>query len=100
MPFYGFVYGFVNFTTMVPSTNYDGYRIDSSLNLCGVREIFFIVESAIVDPMNPGPLFLISKKTDEGIDIVHFDLSSPDPTTGISGTAALNTDLDEDPVQF
>ena len=77
-----------------------GLRIDSPLNLKGVREIFFTVEGDTVDPLNRGPLFLTSTMTPGGVDVVHFDLTSPDPAVNVSGTAALLVDLDQDPVQF
>ena len=100
-PLHGYVYGFVSFTSLTPPSNYDGFRIDSPLNLKGVREIFFTVEGdTVVDPLNRGPLFLTSTMTRDGIDVVHFDLTSPDPAVNVSGTAALLVDLDQDPVQF
>jgi len=99
-PLHGNVYGFANYSSVTPPANYDGYRLDSPLNLKGVQEIFFTVEGDTVDPLNRGPLFLISKRTPGGADVVHFELSSPDPMVNVSGTAALLVDLDEDPVQF
>lgn len=99
-PLHGFVYGFVKYTSLTPPANYDGYRIDSPLNLKGVQEIFFTVEGDTVDPKNRGPLFLTSQRTQGGIDVVHFDLIHADPMGTASGTAALLVDLDQDPVQF
>ena len=99
-PLNGTVYGFVDFTSLTPPANYDGLRIDTPLNLKGVREIFFTVEGDTVDPKNRGPLFLVSTPTPGGRDVVHFDLTSADPTVAVSGTAALYVDLDQDPVQF
>ncbi len=60
-PLHGFVYGFVSFTTLTPPANYDGYRIDSPLNLKGVQEVFMTVENDTVDPKNRGPLFMTSQ---------------------------------------
>jgi len=99
-PLHGFVYGFVKFLSVSPPSDYDGYRIDTPLNLKGVQEIFFTIEGDTVDPMNRGPLFLISKRTQGGLDVVHFDLVHADPNGTASGTAVLEVDLDNDPVQF
>ena len=44
------IYGFVSFTSLTPPANYDGFRIDTPLNLKGVQEIFFTVEGDTVDP--------------------------------------------------
>jgi hypothetical protein len=99
-PLRGTVYGFVKFISSKPPSDYDGVRIDTPLNLKGVREIFFTLEGNSVDPLNRGPLFLTSKLTQGGIDVVHFDLIHADPMGSASGTAALLVDLDEDPVQF
>jgi hypothetical protein len=99
-PLHGTVYGFKKFVSVTPPANFDGFRIDSPLNLKGVQEIFFTVEGATVDPLNRGPLFLISERTLDGNDVVHFDLIHADPMGTASGTAALLVDLDQDPVQF
>ncbi len=99
-PLRGTIYGFVKFVSVTPPSNYDGFRIDSPLNLKGVQEIFFTLEGNTVDPNNRGPLFLISQRTQGGLDIVHFDLIHADPMGLATGTAALEVDLDNDPVQF
>lgn len=99
-PLKGTVYGFPKFLSVTPPSDYDGFRIDTPINLKGVREIFFTVENDNVDPANRGPLFLVSKLSQGGIDIVHFDLVGGSPTVTASGTAALEVDLDNDPVQF
>jgi hypothetical protein len=99
-PLHGYVYGFKKFVSIVPPANFDGYRIDTPLNLKGVQEIFFTVEGATVDPLNRGPLFLISERSLNGNDVVHFDLIHADPMGTATGTAALLVDLDQDPVQF
>jgi hypothetical protein len=99
-PLNGVVYGFVKFLSSTPPSDYDGFRIDTPLNLKGVQEIFFTVEGDTVDPMNRGPLFLISKRTQGGVGVVHFDLTHADPNGTASGTAVLEVDLDNDPVQF
>ena len=98
-PLHGNIYGFIRFISNVPAANYDGFRIDSPLKLQGVQEIFFTIEGDTVDPANRGPLFLTSTRTQGGIDIVHFELAQPDGGAA-TGTAALEVDLDNDPVQF
>ena len=99
-PLHGTIYGFVHFVTITPPANYDGFRIDSPLNLKGTQELFMTVENATVDAQNRGPLFLVSTKTPGGVDVLHFDLVHAAPMGTASGTAALLTDLDQDPVQF
>jgi hypothetical protein len=99
-PLKGTIYGFVKFLSVTPPSDYDGFRIDTPLNLKGVQEIFFTLEGNTVDPNNRGPLFLISKRTQGGVDVVHFDLVHADPMGTASGTAVLEVDLDSDPVQF
>ncbi len=99
-PLNGYIYGFVEFTTLTPVQSYNGFRIDSPLNLKGVQEIFFTVENDTVDPLNRGPLFLISQLTQGGRDVVHFNLLDSVPNGPHTGTATLEVDLDEDPVQF
>jgi hypothetical protein len=99
-PAHGTVYGFVAFNTLQPVADYDGYRLDMPVNLKGIQEVFFTTESATVDPKNRGPLYLISTLTGGGTDVVHFDLAPPPGSMGISGTAAMYVNLDQDPVQF
>jgi hypothetical protein len=99
-PLNGTVYGFVKFVSTTPPANYDGFRIDSPLNLKGVQEIFMTIEGNTVDPLNRGPLFLISQLSPIGRDVVHFDLTHADPMGTASGTVSLIVDVDQDPVQF
>ncbi len=99
-PLHGVVYGFVRFISTTPPTNYDGFRIDTPLNLKGVQELFLTAENDTVDPKNRGPLFMTSQLTQGGNDVVHFNLIHADPAGTASGTAALLVDLDQDPVQF
>jgi hypothetical protein len=97
-PAHGTVYGFVSFSTVVPATNYDGYRLDMPVSLKGVQEIFFTVEGDNVDPNHRGPLYLVSTRTPGGNDVVHFDLTPPAGSmAAISGTAALYVNLDVAP---
>src|SRR5262249_53545189 len=99
-PLHGYVFGFPAFFSIVPPTNYDGFRIDTPVNLQGVQEIFFTLEGDNVDPNNRGPLFLTSKRVPGGNDIIQFDLTHADPNGTATGAAALYVDLDQDPVQF
>jgi hypothetical protein len=97
-PLHGNVYGFVSFSTVVPATNYDGYRLDMPVSLKGVQEIFFTVEFDNVDPAHRGALYLVSTRTPGGNDVVHFDLTSPAGSmAAVSGTAALYVNLDVAP---
>jgi hypothetical protein len=95
---HGAIYGFAQFITITPPQNYNGFRLDTPINLKGVQEIFFTVEGNTVDPTNRGPLYLISTLTPGGREVVHFDLTAPNG--GVSGAAALYVNLNEDPVQF
>jgi len=99
-PLHGTIYGTVQFLSSSPPADCDGFRIDTPLQLKNVQEIFFTIETDNVDPMNRGPLFLISKKTQVGNDVIHFNLLPASANINASGTAALETDLDTDPVQF
>ena len=99
-PLAGYVYGFANFASVAPAASYDGFRIDTPLSLKGVQEIFFTLEGDTVDPHNRGPLFLTSQLTMGGRDVIRFELVHADPTSSVSGTAALLVDLNNDPVQF
>jgi hypothetical protein len=102
-PINGTVYGFIAFTTISPPTNYDGFRLDTAVNLKGVQELFFTLETVEpkdVDPLHRGKLFLTSELTQGGRDVVHFELRHADPNDLASGSAAVLFNLDEDPVQF
>jgi hypothetical protein len=97
-PLHGAVYGFVSFSTVTPATNYDGIRLDIPVGLKGVQEIFFTMEGDTVDPNHRGPLYLVSRLTPGGNDVVHFDLTPPQGSmAAIAGTAALYVNLDVAP---
>jgi hypothetical protein len=98
-PLHGTVYGFVLFQTLVPPTNYNGIRLDTPTGLKGLQEVFLTVESANVDPKHRGPLYVTSKLVPGGRDVLQFQLS-PASADGPSGSLAVYTTLDEDPVQF
>jgi hypothetical protein len=97
-PLHGTVYGFVSFSTVVPATNYDGFRLDIPVSLKGVQEVFFTVEGDNVNPNHRGPLFLVSTRTQGGNDVVHFDLTPPAGSmAAVAGTVALYVNLDVAP---
>jgi hypothetical protein len=98
-PLHGTVYGFIAFQTNPPNgpyANYDGIRIDSPTNLAGIRELFLTTESATVDPNNRGAVMLDGFPTPGGRDVVFINLMG----TGVSGSASLLVDVNQDPVQF
>ncbi len=99
-PLHGAVYGFANFTTSQPPTNYNGFRLDTKVSLKGLQEIFFTIEDDSVDATMRGPLYLVSKRVPGGVDVLQFQLTDPTNSNGASGAVAVYTDLDEDPVQF
>lgn len=102
-PIHGTVVGFLEWTTPVPVAGYNFVRIDSSVSLRGVREIFMTLETLDpgesgdgVDPKNRGPVYLQGMPTQGGRGIVFFNLNGPTA----SGTASIYTDLDEDTSGF
>jgi hypothetical protein len=99
-PLHGAVYGFADFTTLQPPTNYNGFRLDTPVSLKGLQEIFLTVEGDNVDPNKRGPLYLASTRVQGGVGVLQFTLINPADQNGASGAVAVYTDLDEDPVQF
>ncbi|HXU70680.1 MAG TPA: hypothetical protein VN947_15190 [Polyangia bacterium] len=99
-PAHGVVYGFIRFINTTPAEDYDGFRLDTPVNLAGVQEIFFTTETDSVDPNHRGPLFLTSTLTQGGREVVHFALVHADPNGSESGGAALYVNLDQDPTEF
>jgi hypothetical protein len=104
-PLHGTVYGFVGYTTTRPPAGYDGLRIDSPINLRGLRELWVTSETApagvadgvdFVDPDHRGPTVMQGVPDAGGRDVIHIDLTGP----GGSGTAALLVNLDQDPIQY
>ncbi|HXU69203.1 MAG TPA: hypothetical protein VN947_07725 [Polyangia bacterium] len=92
-PAHGTVFGFIRFISTVPAQNYDGFRLDTPVNLDGVQEIFFTREGDSVDAGQRGPLFLTSRLVPGGRDVVHFELIHGDPNGTESGGASLYVDL-------
>ena len=90
----------MKFVSVKPPANYDGFRIDTPLNLKGVQEIFFTVEGTDGRSEKSRPALPDFGADPGGQDVVHFDLVKADPALTASGTAALLVDLDQDPVQF
>jgi len=99
-PAHGFIYGFGAFVSTTPPANYDGFRIDTPVNLKGVQEVFFTLEGDNVDPAKRGPLFMTSTLTQGGRGVIHFELLHADPAGTAAGSVAVYVDLDQDPVQF
>jgi hypothetical protein len=100
-PLHGQLYGEVYFLSITPAGIFDSIRIDSNVNLLGIQELWMTVEPDQVDVLHRGPIFLDGTPDLGGREIVHFDLTPPFGTTAaVSGAAALEVDLDEDPVQF
>jgi len=102
-PIHGTAVGFLDYTTPVPVAGYNSVRIESSVNLKGIRELFMTVETLAdnetgdgVDPLNRGPVYLEGKPTTGGRGYVFFNLNGP----SASGTAAIQVDLDEDTSGF
>ena len=100
-PIHGQLYGELAYVTTTPPSAFNSLRIDSNVNLRGIRELFFTVEPDQVMPLARGPLFLDGTPDAGGRDVVHFDLAPPlGSTMAVSGSAALLVELDENPVQF
>jgi len=93
-PLHGYVNGFIAYVTSSGAD--DGIRIDTPVRLAGLQELFFTIENDGVDANSRGPLYLTSKRTKGGRDVIHFDLSG----SGVSGTAAVYVNLDQDSVQY
>jgi len=98
-PAHGTVYGFIRFISVSPAEDYDGFRLDTPINLAGVQEIFFTTETDNVDPNHRGPLYLTSMRTTSGREVVHFELVHADAGGTESGGAALYVNLDQDSTQ-
>lgn len=98
-PLHGVLLGLVAYNTVTPPSSYDGIRIDTPVGLKGIKELYLTTETAALDQVTAvphGPVFLDGEPNRGGRDVVHFDLRGPTA----SGSAALLTNLDEDPVQF
>lgn len=100
-PMHGTVYGFVSYITVSPPADYDGLRIDSDINLNGIRELWYTTEPDKVDPLNRGPILLRGVPDTGGRGWVHFDLTAPAGVMGsASGTASIYVNPDQDNTQF
>ena len=99
-PAHGAVFGFIRFISTAPAENYDGFRLDTPINLEGVQEIFFTREGDDVDPNHRGPLFLTShaRAGRSRRRALRADPRRPNGTE--SGGASLYVDLDSDPDSF
>jgi len=100
-PLHGGIYGEETFVTTTPPSAFDGIRIDSPIGLKGIQELWMTVEPDQVDPLKRGPIFLDGTPGPGGLDVVHIDLSPPfGSMQAISGSAALEVNLDTEPAQF
>lgn len=88
-PLHGYVFGFLSYVTATPPTDYDGIRIDTPVNLEGLRELFVTDEGATVEVKQRGAVYLTSTPTPGGNDVAHFDLAGP----SASGTLAVLSSL-------
>jgi hypothetical protein len=98
---HGTVYGFLTYTTQTPVQSYDMIRLDTRVNLRGIQELFFTLESSTVDPNNRGPLYIqgiAGPPQLAGNDVLQFNLHGVG--TKLSGTAALYVNLDQNGSQF
>ena len=101
-PAHGTQWGYIAYATTSPPAGYDGIRIDTPVGLKGINELWLTTEaSATVDGKRRGPVYVDGKVGLGGNDILHFDLTPPAGSSlAVTGTAAVNADLDTDPVQF
>lgn len=106
-PLHGAVWGYLPFQSQMPVSAFTGFRLDSNVNLNGLRELFLTRETIDaadsaagrldgVDAHARGPIYLQGYPDRGGNWVVHFSLLGPTA----SGTAVLFTDLTSDPVQF
>jgi hypothetical protein len=106
-PIHGTLWGMMPYVTTTPVSGFEGLRLDTPVNLKGIRELFLTLESFDaddmqnnrpdgVDPLNRGPVILQGFPNRGGNYVIHFALTG----SGGSGEAALYVDLDSDPVQF
>ena len=101
-PLHGTVYGFIAYATKMPAAGYDGSTLQSPDRLAGTRELWLTMETAPVDqvqPLSGGSVILDGKPDHGGFGVIHIPLTSP-ISGGPSGTAAIETNLDQDPVQL
>ena len=111
-PIHGPIWGYISFTTIppaAPAQGFDSTRIDSPINLRGIKELFATVETLDaadlaadpprpdgVDPLNRGPVYFQGFPSVGGQGVVNINLVGPTA----SGHASLYVDLDDDPIGF
>jgi hypothetical protein len=101
-PLHGQLYGEFTYISLQAPGIFDSIRIDSDVALKGIQELWMTVESKdSIDVLNRGPIYLDGTPGEGGREIVHIDLTPPFGSTAtVSGSAALNVGLDQDPVYF
>jgi hypothetical protein len=112
-PVHGQLFGMLDFQNVAPQPPQivGGINIETRFGLHDLREIWFTQTPATVEMVDPkeldcaahpqscrGTLLLQGDAGTPNKGIYHFELSSP--LTGVSGSAAVYTRLDEDSVQF
>jgi hypothetical protein len=112
-PLHGILYGMVDFTSIapLPTQVVGGIQVITDFALRDLRELWFTQTTATVDALDPdqidcvahpdtcrGAILLQGAAGSPDRGLYRFLLASPTPTT--SGTAAVYTNLDQDPVQF
>jgi hypothetical protein len=107
-PIHGPIWGYIDYTTLVPPSGFNSTRLDTAINLRGIRELFATIETLDagdlaadpprpdgVDPLNRGPVYFQGYPSVGGAGVVNIVL------TGVaSGHASLLVDLDADPIGF
>jgi hypothetical protein len=112
-PVHGTAFGMLDFTAVapLPTQVLGGIQVITDFALRDLRELWLTQPQATVMALDPdqidcaghpttcrGPLLLQGPAGANDRGIFRFPLASPDPT--VSGTAAVYTALDQDPVMF
>jgi hypothetical protein len=100
-PLHGSVYGFIAYSTLKPAAGYDGITLQTPDRLAGTRELWLTVENVPVEQVQPqgGTVILDGKPDHGGFSVIHIPLTSP-IAGGPSGAAAIEANLDQDPLQL
>ena len=102
-PTHGDLLGELTYVTTAPTpASADAVRIVSNVNLRGIAELWITTETRdAVDAAARGQRCCTAFPDRGGIDVVHFDLTPPLGSKFVAtGTAAVEVELDANPVQF